>query len=64
MILAADVGGSKTFVGLFERTRPRPRLLELRAMRTLDFTGLPALLHAAIGEVGTRVQSVSLGIAG
>ncbi len=64
MILAADVGGSKTFVGLFERARPRPRLLELRAMRTLDFAGLPALLHAAVGEVGTRVQSVSLGIAG
>ena len=64
MILAADVGGSKTFVGIFERARPRPRLLEVRALRTLDFAGLPALLHAAVGDVRTRVQTVSLGVAG
>lgn len=64
MILAADVGGSKTFVGLFETARPRPRQLELHEMRTLDFTGLPALLRAAVGDVGSRVQAVSLGIAG
>ncbi len=64
MILAADVGGSKTFVGLFEPTRPRPRQLDVREMRTLDFDGLPQLLHAAVGEVGTRVQAVALGIAG
>ena len=64
MILAADVGGSKTLVGIFERARPRPRLLEVRALRTLDFAGLPALLHAAVGDVRTRVQAVSLGVAG
>ena len=64
MILAADVGGSKTFVGIFERVRPRPRLLEVRTLRTLDFAGLPALLHAAVGDVRTRVQTVSLGVAG
>lgn len=64
MILAADVGGSKTFVGIFERARPRPRLLEVRTLRTLDFAGLPALLHAAVGDVRTRVQTVSLGVAG
>ena len=64
MILAADVGGSKTFVGLFERARPRPRLLEVRTMRTLDFDGLPALLLAAVGAVGPRVRAVSFGIAG
>jgi len=64
MILAADVGGSKTFVGIFERAQPRPRLLEVRALRTLDFAGLPALLHAAVGGVRTRVHTVSLGVAG
>ena len=64
MILAADVGGSKTLVGLFEPTRPRPRLLEVRAMRTLDFPGLPDLLHAAFGALDARVDVVSLGVAG
>ena len=64
MILAADVGGSKTFVGIFERARPRPHLLEVRALRTLDFAGLPALLHAAVGDVRARVHVVALGVAG
>ncbi len=64
MILAADVGGSKTFVGVFEHARPRPHLTELRTMRTLDFAGLPDLLHAAVGAVDPRVSVVSLGVAG
>ena len=64
MILAADVGGSKTLVGLFERARPRPHLVEVRSLRTLDFAGLPALLQAAMGDVSTRVNTVALGVAG
>ncbi len=64
MILAADVGGSKTYVGLFERARPRPRLLDVRTMRTLDFGGLPELLEAALGATPKGVSVVSLGIAG
>ena len=47
MILATDVGGSKTLVGLFEPTAPRPRLVDAQAVRTLDFGGLPALLDAS-----------------
>jgi len=64
MILAADVGGSKTLVGRFTTTRPRPTLVEVRVLRTLDFSGLPALLDAAFGVRDPRVTAVSLGIAG
>ncbi|MEP7117612.1 MAG: glucokinase [Acidobacteriota bacterium] len=64
MILAADVGGSKTFVGLFERARPRPHLLAVHTMRTLDFPGLPELLRAAVATLDARVEVVSLGVAG
>lgn len=64
MILAADVGGSKTLVGLFDDTRPRPRAIEVRTLRTLDFDGLPALLAAAFGAALPTVQRVSLGVAG
>ncbi len=64
MMLAADVGGSKTFVGIFERARPRPHLIDVHTMRTLDFAGLPDLLHAAVGAVDPHVSVVSLGVAG
>lgn len=64
MILAADVGGSKALVGLFDDSRPRPRALEVRVLRTLDFDGLPALLQAAFGTQLAAVQRMSLGVAG
>ncbi len=64
MILAADVGGSKTLVGRFTRARPRPELVDVRVLRTLDYPGLPALLEAAFGVRDPAVTSVSLGIAG
>jgi glucokinase len=64
MILAADVGGSKTLVGRFAATRPRPALLDVRVLRTLDYAGLPALLDAAFGVRRADVTRVSLGIAG
>ncbi len=64
MILAADVGGSKTLVGVFTRARPRPVLVEVRELRTLDYAGLPALLDAAFGRRDPRITSISFGIAG
>lgn len=64
MILAADVGGSKTLVGHFAVERPRPRLLDVRTLRTLDFDGLPALLSAAFGRIDPHVAAVALGVAG
>jgi glucokinase len=64
MILAADVGGSKTFVGRFALERPRPRLIEVRVLRTLDYDGLPALLDAAFGTRDAGVEAIALGVAG
>lgn len=64
MILAADVGGSKTLVGRFAEARPRPTLIEVRVLRTLDFTSLPSLLDAAFGVRDPQVTQVALGIAG
>ncbi len=64
MILAADVGGSKTLVGLFEAVAPRPVLRDVRVLRTLEHDGLPALLDAAFGARHPHVTRVSLGIAG
>ncbi|MGE0813649.1 MAG: glucokinase [Vicinamibacterales bacterium] len=63
MILAADVGGSKTLVGLFERVAPRPRLIEARTVRTLDYPDLLSLLNAAC-PIGPEVDAIALGVAG
>jgi glucokinase len=65
MILAADVGGSKTLVGLFEAAAPRPRLVEVQAVRTLAFAGLPQLLDACLAKHrGVTLERLSLGVAG
>ncbi len=64
MILAADVGGSKTLVGRFTSTRPRPELVDVRELRTLDYPGLPALLDAASGLRRPEITHISLGVAG
>lgn len=64
MILAADIGGSKTLVGYFAVERPRPRLVSVRSVRTLDYDDLPSLLTAALGPIDPRVSVVALGVAG
>lgn len=64
MILAADVGGSKTLVGRFAVARPRPELVDVQVLATLDHDGLPALLEAAGVLRDPRITAVALGIAG
>ena len=65
MILAADVGGSKTLVGLFAVETPRPRLVDAEAVRTLDFDALPALLERYLARHrGVAIDRVGLGVAG
>ncbi len=64
MILAADVGGSKTLVGRFAEARPRPQLIDVQALPTLDYDGLPALLEAAGALRDPEITAVALGIAG
>ena len=58
MILAADVGGSKTLVGLFEPGGPRPRLVEVQVVRTLAFDGLP---HCSTPASRATAASPSIG---
>lgn len=49
MILAGDIGGTNTRLGLFEPARPRPRRLALRVFTTLDFPDLPSMIAAFLG---------------
>ena len=52
-ILAGDVGGTKTWLGLFEAGAPRPEPVETARYATLEFDGvrrLPGLLLEAMGH--------------
>ncbi|MPY90110.1 MAG: glucokinase [Luteitalea sp.] len=67
MLLASDLGGTKTAVGLFKRTSGRPELLDTREFPTLDFPGLSAILVSFLQTTGTRpseIEAACLGVAG
>ncbi|MBI2827690.1 MAG: glucokinase [Acidobacteria bacterium] len=53
MLLAGDVGGTKTLLGLFERAHGRPQRLAVHAYLTRDFTSFGELLDAFARDVNT-----------
>jgi glucokinase len=67
MILAGDIGGTKTLLGLFDERPSRPRPIVVREYTTLEFHDLCAMLSTFAGdeEVGRLdVQSACFGVAG
>lgn len=67
MLLAGDVGGTKTFLGLFARDATRPATGEIRSYRTLDFADLGSLCLHFLRETSTSpsdIEAVSVGVAG
>jgi glucokinase len=66
LILAGDVGGTKTLLGLFERAPRRPRRLDVRAFATLDYDELPRMIEAFLQGAGPRdrVATACFGAAG
>jgi glucokinase len=67
MLLAGDVGGTKTFLGLFTRGATRPAATGTRSYRTLDFPDLGALYLHFLHETSTSptdIEAASFGVAG
>jgi glucokinase len=66
MLLAGDVGGTKTLLGLFERAAPRPRLVTAHTYPTNRFTSFDAILDAFTRDVGAPlvVDAAVAGVAG
>ena len=67
MLLAGDLGGTKTQLGLFRATGGRPELLDVREYVTLDYPGLSAMISTFLGATSVRPQEVQvacLGVAG
>ena len=65
MLLAADVGGTKSLVGLFRQAPDRPEQRVIREYTTLDFDSLDEILTTFLDETGTAgVDAVCVGVAG
>ncbi len=66
MILAGDVGGTKTLVGLFDTSGVRPQPLAVRAYPTLEYPDLSTLTRAFAKEVSADrpIRAACFGVAG
>jgi glucokinase len=66
MLIAGDVGGTKTLLGLFEPTVPRPTPLTVRSYRTGDYRNLATMVtaFASENELSSPITAACFGIAG
>jgi glucokinase len=67
MLLAGDIGGTKTLLGLFDPVVARPRPVVIQSFGTLDYPNLPAMIAAFTHEVADRTRSIRsacFGVAG
>jgi glucokinase len=72
MILAGDIGGTKTLLGLFDSAPARPRPLTIRSFGTLDYDDLTTMIEKFLGDLdarealqtGGRIDRACFGVAG
>jgi glucokinase len=67
MLLAGDIGGTKTLLGLFDAEPVRPRPLVVRSFSTLDYKDLPSMIAAFLEDdeaPRAAVERASFGVAG
>jgi glucokinase len=58
-VLAGDVGGTSTRLGIFEQHAPRPALVAMRTYGTRDFSGIETMAAAFLRDVGVPSSSLS-----
>jgi len=63
VILAGDVGGTKTILGLFARGPSGPTAVTVSRFATPEFQSLEAMLQAFV-PAGTRIEGACLGLPG
>lgn len=66
MILAGDIGATKTLIGIFTVAPRRPVAIDVKSFITADFDGLPAIIDAYHVHHGTtpRIDAACFGVAG
>ena len=58
MLLAADVGGTKTLLGLFARAPERPRRIEVGEFITLDYDDLVPMIREFLKANGLEARAI------
>jgi glucokinase len=67
MILAGDIGGTKTLLGLFDPITARPRAIVVQPFATLGFPDLPSMIREFLQSDAARrvvVSQACFGVAG
>jgi glucokinase len=65
VLLAGDVGGTKTLMGLFRQSGDRPRSVVVREFGTLDFDSLDDIIRTFLEETNAPdLDAVCIGVAG
>src|SRR4051794_7518098 len=67
MVLAGDIGGTHTRLGLFEPDSPRPRPVAVRVFTTLEYPALAAIVNEFMRtlQVGhAPIERACFGVAG
>src|SRR3954468_7610860 len=67
MLLAADVGGTKTLLGLFEQAPDRPATIEVGEFVTLDYDNLVPMIREFLKAEGVEARAINaatFGVAG
>ena len=67
MLLAGDIGGTKTLLGLFARAPERPTPIEIGEFTTLDYDSLVPMIREflkANNVDAKRIEAASFGVAG
>jgi glucokinase len=65
MLLAGDVGGTKTLLGLFARDPERPRAIASREMSTLSYSSLAEMVSDFLDATRPdRIEGAAFGVAG
>ncbi len=66
-LLAGDIGGTKTLLGIFETTGERPRPVAVRTFGTTDYSDLSSMIGAFFADDavdGAAIDAACFGVAG
>jgi len=67
MLLAGDIGGTKTLLGVFDPGPSRPRPIAVRSFGTLDYDDLTTMIRAFLKDdevAGATIETACFGVAG
>ena len=64
MLLAGDIGGTKTTLAIFSEERGPRKALAQKTFRSKDYPGLGAIAQEFLEGVGVEVDGASFGVAG